>query len=32
MTEAVVQDNKFIPVMIHDWKEDIRDVLLRVRH
>ena len=32
MTEMCVEDNKFIPTMIHDWKEDIRDVLLRVRH
>ena len=31
MTESIMDDNKYMPGTIGDWKEDIRDVLLRVR-
>ena len=31
MTKAVMDENKYLPMTIQDWKEDIRDVLLRVR-
>ena len=31
MTESAMEGNKFMPFMIKEWKEDIRDVLLRVR-
>lgn len=26
-----MEENKYLPMTIKDWKEDIRDVLLRVR-
>ena len=31
MTENIMDENKYMPRTIQDWKEDIRDVLLRVR-
>ena len=31
MTEKVVEENKGMPHTIADWKDDIRDMLLRVR-
>ena len=31
MTETVMEENKYMPQTIKDWKEDIRDVLLRVK-
>ena len=31
MTEEALEDNKLFPNMIKDWKNDIRDILLRVR-
>ena len=31
MTEQVVNENKGMPHTIADWKDDIRDMLLRVR-
>ena len=31
MTEVSIEDNKYMPTKIKDWKEDIRDILMRVR-
>ena len=31
MTVNIMDENKYMPRTIQDWKEDIRDVLLRVR-
>lgn len=31
MTSTIMEENKYLPCTIKDWKEDIRDVLLRVK-